>query len=271
MRLLAIASLVVALIPAFSLAQDAPAESAGKLPPERTYSKAPYVHNIPLLDAEGNVIRSPKPDDPADAKVGVFSYATTCGKCHSDLPTMVQGWHFNFSDPKAPHGRPGEPWILTDLQTRTQIPLSYRQWKGTFHPYDVGLNDFNFAKLFGRHHPGGGALATSKDLRFKMSGNLQVDCLICHTSDDSYDPVIRATAISEDQNFQQAQILAAYIGNVTGQASRLKDNFDPAGRDARRAPKVTYDADRFDARDRVRFNVTNDIPNDRCYTCHTAL
>jgi len=35
------------------------------------------------------------------------------------------------------------------VQTRTQLPLSYRGWKGTFHPYDVGLNDFNFARLFG--------------------------------------------------------------------------------------------------------------------------
>jgi hypothetical protein len=246
-----------------------------KAPPERTYSNTPFVHRIVILDEDGAVIRPPKPGEEAGAGAAnstkPMSQAMTCGKCHSDYPVMQQGWHFNFARPDAPHGRPGEPWILTDLQTRTQLPLSYRRWPGTYHPHDVGINDFNFARLFGRHHPGGGAVQTSGDLRLKMSGPLENDCLICHTSDNRYDPAARANAIATDQNFKYAPTLAAFLGKVQGQASRLRDNFDPAGPDARRAPKVTYDPARFDDMGNVVFNISRRVSNERCYFCHTNI
>ncbi|MEO6436184.1 MAG: hypothetical protein ABIP55_10570 [Tepidisphaeraceae bacterium] len=246
---------------------DAPA--AAKAPPERTYSNAPFVHRIVLLDEDGTTIRAPKPGEEANTKP--FSMAKTCGKCHSDYNTMEHGWHFNFSDAGAAHGRPGEPWILTDAQTRTQLPLSYRRWKGTFYPHDVGINDFNFARLFGRHHTGGGALAASQDLRFKMSGAMEIDCLICHTADSSYDAVARAKAFETDQNFKYAASSAASLGTVQGSAAKLRDNFDPTGPDARRAPKVNYDAARFDNLSQVLFDLTRRVPNDRCYFCHTSV
>ena len=260
------------LISALSLLLATQATFGAAAPPERTYSKAPYVHRIVLLDEDGAVIRAPREgDDPAQAPTKPFSMQKTCGKCHSDIDVMSHGWHFNASDPNAPHGRPGEPWILTDNQTRTQLPLSYRGWTGTFHPHDVGLNDFNFARLFGRHHTGGGALAGSKDLRFRMSGALEIDCLICHTSDSRYDPVARATQITTDQNFKYAPALAAFLGKVTGSAAKLRDNYDPAGPDARRAPKVNYDFSRFDDLSQVHFDLSRNVPNERCYFCHTAL
>lgn len=255
-------------------AEPAPA----KAPPERTYSKTPYVHRIPLLDETGTTLRAPRAEEgsataPAAsaAPTQPFSQQKTCGKCHSDYDVMAQGWHFNFADADAPHGRPGEPWILTDPQTRTQLPLSYRRWTGTFHPYDVGINDFNFARLFGRHHPGGGALAGSQDLRFKMSGALEIDCLICHTSDSRYDPAARAAAITDDQNFKYAPALAAFLGKVQGTAERLRDNYDPAGPDARRVPKVNYVWDRFDDLSQVHFDLSRNVPNERCYFCHTNI
>src|SRR5437773_6544347 len=88
---------------------------APKAPPERTYSRSPFVHRIVLLDEDGAVIRPPKPGEEASPTVSTkpLSLARTCGKCHSDYDVMQQGWHFNFADPAAPHGRPGEPWILT--------------------------------------------------------------------------------------------------------------------------------------------------------------
>ena len=259
--------------PASAQAGDDSAAPAAKAPPERTYSNMPFVHRIPVLDEDGTAIRPTKPgEEPApNASSKPMSMAKTCGKCHSDYDAMQQGWHFNAAQPNAPHGRPGEPWILTDLQTRTQLPLSCRRWPGTFHPHDIGINDFNFARLFGRHHPGGGALQTSGDLRFKMSGPLENDCLICHTSDDRYDPVARANAIATDQNFKYAPTLAAFLGKVQGQASRLRDNFDPTGPDARRAPKVTYDAARFDDMGNVVFNISRRVSNERCYFCHTNI
>jgi len=251
-----------------------PSTPSPKAPPERTYSRSPFVHRIPILDEDGTVIRPTKPGEEAapNASSKPMSQANTCGKCHSDYPVMQQGWHFNFAQPNAPHGRPGEPWILSDVQTRTQLPLSYRRWQNTYHPHDVGINDFNFAKLFGRHHTGGGALQTSNDLRMKMSGPLENDCLICHTSDAGrYDPVARANAIATDQNFKHAPTLAAFLGKVQGQASRLRDNFDPAGPDARRAPRVTYDPSRFDDLGNVVFDVERRVSNERCYFCHTNI
>ena len=141
--LIAIACVALFVAP---LARAAEEPAPAKAPPERTYSRSPFVHRIVLLDEDGTVIRPPKPGDEAAAATNStkpVSLAKTCGKCHSDYDVMSHGLHFNFSDVLAPHGRAGEPWILTDVQTRTQLPLSYRGWKGTFHPYDVGLNDFN--------------------------------------------------------------------------------------------------------------------------------
>ena len=126
---------------------------AANAPPERTYSNTPFVHRIVLLDEDGAVIRAAREGEEPNTKP--FSMAKTCGKCHSDYDVMQQGYHFNFANPAAPHGRAGEPWILTDAQTRTQIPLSYRGWKGTFHPYDLGINDFNFAYVPGALEPRG--------------------------------------------------------------------------------------------------------------------
>ncbi|MDB5319765.1 MAG: signal peptide protein [Phycisphaerales bacterium] len=239
-----------------------------KVPPEKTYSNTPYFHRIYLRDAEGNVIKAPPAKDDPGAKP--FSLTTTCGKCH-DYPAMSHGWHFNASEGNAPAGRPGEPWILSDVQTRTQIPLSYRKWPGTVHPYDIGMNDHAFVKTFGSHLPGGGAFANSNDLRFKMSGKLEVACLICHTSNGVYDQPERAKQVMESENFMWAPTVAALLGRVQGEAIKLKDNWDPADPDARPAPKVLYRADRFDPQDNVVFQVTRRVPNDRCYYCHTNV
>ena len=277
LRSLAILVLFFAL-PLAADAQDEPAatappETPKKAPPERTYSEFPFVHRIVLLDEDGQVIKPPKPGEEATSQTNVkpMSQAKTCGKCHSDYDVMATGWHFNFSNPTVPKGRNGEPWILTDAQTRTALPLSYRGWKGTFHPHDVGINDFNFARLFGRHHTGGGALQNSTDLRMKMSGALEIDCLICHTSDERYDPVARATQISVDQNFKYAPTLAAFLGKVQGSASKLRDNFDPTGPDAKRAPKIAYDTARFNDVNEVVLDVAKRVSNERCYFCHTNV
>ena len=263
-------SLVLLIVAALVRAQET---APTKAPPERTYSNAPFVHRIVLLDEDATPIRPAKPGEDAAATASnkPVSLAKTCGKCHSDYDVMSHGWHFNASEPGAPQGRPGEPWILTDPQTRTQIPLSYRGWKGTFHPYDLGINDFSFVRLFGRHYPGGGALADSKDLRFKASGGLEIDCLICHTRDNGYDAAARATQISTDQNFKYAPTLAAFLGKVQGSAAKLRDNFDPTGPDARRAPKINYDASRFDDVGQVVIDIVRRVPNERCYFCHTSI
>jgi hypothetical protein len=270
-------ALSVLLLPATTNAAE-----QGRLPPERTFSSAPYLHRIPLRDETTNPIPAPKAPaagakaDDAGPPAKAFVLDTTCGKCHSDIDVMKSGWHFNFADPAAPAGRAGEPWILTDVHTRTQLPLSYRPWTSVtgakpFHPHDVGINDFNFALNFARHLPGGGIFATSQDLRFKMSGKLEIDCLICHTTDNQHDQVLRANEIGTNQNFKWAPIAASFVARIQGNAQRLKDTWDPNDPDAPPGPKVIYDPSRFDAQGNVTFNVAGPVPNDRCLFCHTTI
>src|SRR5439155_14582503 len=60
-----LAALVIAVLAggvlrvAVAAAEEAPA----KAPPERTYSRSPFVHRIVLLDEDGAVIRPPKPGE----------------------------------------------------------------------------------------------------------------------------------------------------------------------------------------------------------------
>ncbi len=251
------------------------ARAAEGLPPERTFSNTPFLHRILLRDEEGNLISPPRPGPDgkiADDGAKAMSQYATCGKCHSDKDTMYGGWHSNASDPGAPKGRPGEPWIWTDVQTRTQLPMSYRKWPGTWRPNEVGINDFQFALNFGHHLPGGDAAFKSNDLRFKMSGKFELDCLICHVSDNQYDLNDRAAQLGADsQNFKWAATSAAMLGKVQGDAAKFKDNWDPNDPNARPAPKIVYRTERFDGKSMVVLNVSRRVSNDRCYFCHTNI
>lgn len=89
----------------------------------RSDSRAPFVHRIGLYDERGGAI------DPADPDAAPYSPRATCGKCH-EVGAIGRGWHFNAGHAEVPSGRPGEPWIYADPSTGTQIPLSYRGWRG---------------------------------------------------------------------------------------------------------------------------------------------
>ena len=123
----------------------------------KTESRTPFLHHIPVRDAEGQVIALPAPFDeqgkPQEARANPVSTAQTCGRCH-EYEAIGNGWHFNAAKGNAKPGRPGEPWILADPATRTQIPISYRGWPGTVKPADLGMNDFDFLMEFARHLPG---------------------------------------------------------------------------------------------------------------------
>ena len=115
----------------------------------KTDSRAPYVHRLTLYDHDGKAI------DPKDADAPPYSPAMTCGKCHP-YAEIAAGWHFNAPRGTVAPGRPGEPWLLVDEKTGTQIPISARGWPGTFKPADVGLSDWQMVLRFGHHMPGGG-------------------------------------------------------------------------------------------------------------------
>jgi hypothetical protein len=253
-------------------------EKAKKRP--HTDSRTPFVHRIQTRDAQDNPISVPKEGkDGKPPQVPVMAINTTCGKCH-DYPAISQGWHFNMADPHVPAGRPGEPWIMTDdgvledpklpaLNTRTQLPLSYRKWPGTWLPSQVGMNDWEFAYAFGRQLPGGGILETSKDQRFNVTGPLVNDCLVCHIDDNSYDVQARYEQITKKQNFKYAALVAAGVGSAERTREKMKDNWTST--DGPSEPPFEYDLSRFNPQGKVTFDITRQVPNERCYTCHTSL
>ncbi len=200
-----------------ALAQDA------KLGDVSDGNRSIPVHLINLYDEEGSLIR------PGDEPVLPFSTKQTCLPCH-DYRKISSGWHFNAANPDVPAGRRGEPWILVDQRTATQIPLSYRPWPGTYRPEQVGLQPMRFIQMFGRHTPGGGvgedeALQTPEFfMRWLVSGKLEINCLSCHNADPAHDQAEYANQIAH-QNFRWAASASSGLASVRGSAEKMPDNY----------------------------------------------
>ena len=240
-----------------------------------TESRTPFLHNIPLHDAQGRIISPPAllGDDgkPQEAKANPYSTALTCGKCH-DYDAISQGWHFNADAGTAKPGRPGEPWILTDPATHTQIPLSYRGWTGTFKPSDVGLSDYQFVTNFARHFPGGGPGEPGKIRgRMAITGQLEIDCLICHQTAGRYDHEARFNAL-KSENFRWTPTIAAGLGAFASSksAGSIADSVRPDRPAPATLPAIKYNRDRFDTENNVTFQVSRRPPVNNCYYCHTS-
>jgi hypothetical protein len=237
----------------------------------KTGSRGPYLHNIQLHDTEGNVI------SPQDAMAAPYSTEQMCGKCH-DYAVINEGWHFNAAGGNVKPGRPGEPWILTDPATHTQIPLSYRGWPGTFKPSDLGLSDFDFLANFARHFPGGGLgdpdtidPADPRMGRMQITGTLEIDCLICHQSTGSYNHEGRFTAL-KGENFRWAPTIAAGLGTFgsLSNAGSMADQWQPGKPVPATLPSINYNRSKFDADTNVLFQVTRRMSPANCYYCHTS-
>ena len=178
------------------------------------------VHHIPLYDEDYNEIR---PDDDAPMP---FSTRNTCGDCH-DYEKIRTGWHFNSSLNVTEPGRPGEPWVLVDEETGTQLPLSYREWPGTWRPADVGMSDWDFVKTFGRHMPGGDMAEKEEETpdpkaRWNVSGKLEINCLACHNACTEQNQSEWAVQVGRE-DFRWAATGASAMGVVENMASRLPD------------------------------------------------
>jgi hypothetical protein len=246
-----------------------------------TESRTPFLHNIPLHDTQGRLI-SPPPVVSEDGKAqepkaAPYSPGQTCGKCH-DYDTISQGWHFNGDAGTVPAGRPGEPWILTDPATHTQIPLSYRGWPGTFKPSDVGLSDFEFVTNFARHFPGGGAgepdkiKSTDPQMgRMLITGKMEIDCLICHQTAGRYDHEARWNALKA-QDFRWTPTIAAGLGVFASfkSAGSIADGWSPGRPAPSVLPAIKYNRARFDTENNVLFQVARRAPVNNCYYCHTS-
>ncbi len=114
-----------------------------------------------------------------------------------------------------------------------------------------------------------------EDGRWNLSGPLEIDCLICHSNDRSYDPEQRAEQI-EKQNLAWAASVAAGLADVQGSVKLLPESFDPAAErkdDAdpeERLPQLAYRRNRFVAGGKVFFDIVRRPTNNACYQCHSV-
>jgi hypothetical protein len=255
------------------------AETPGKLlGDESDGSRAHPIHLIPLI-AENEDGEQGGKIYPNDDPLLPFSMRWTCGDCHS-YGIISKGWHFSATDPNISPGRPGQPWVLSDSRTGTQIPLSYRQWPGTFRPEQLGLSSREFVKLFGRHTPGGGAgeLETEDPdeiMREYVSGKLEINCLSCHNDEFAHNQSEYFLQISRG-NFRWAAAATCEFASVSGSANDMPDTYDPfmpePPEDAKKVPPtIKYRQSAFDHENKVYFNIVREVPNNRCYFCHSNL
>lgn len=228
----------------------------------KTESRMPHLHHVALKDSAGNTITMPK-STTQPARANAYSTARSCAECH-EYGTIGNGWHFNAGREGVSGGRPGEPWILTDTATHTQIPLSYRGWKGTFVPtakFDdktappnaINMTTRDFLEKFAHHMPGGGIGEPANETeRVEKPGMFQIDCLMCHDAGGFYQHELR---------YRDALVLKKF-----DQAATVAGGFGTAGP----GKAADYDRRRFDHENKVIMPVTKSIPNERCYYCHTA-
>lgn len=235
-------------------------------------SRTVPVHTIPLYgEDEQLIVPQYKSSLPVSCKA-------TCGLCH-DHAAISKGWHFNAMDSSIPPGRPGEPWVWIDEKTGTQIPVSHRDWPGTYKPEELGMTPWAFTKLFGRHSPGGIQTAPENDndleARWEVSGKLEINCLGCHNNSPRQDMTEWAKQIGRE-NFQWAGTAAAGLGDVGGMASRIWGTwsvYDGPNRDDPDyavPPYVKYDASMFDRKHRCRLNITTEPKDSNCLHCHSV-
>ncbi|MDH4201916.1 MAG: cytochrome c3 family protein [Phycisphaerae bacterium] len=232
------------------------------------------VHQIELYDEEGNQIR------PFDKDPKPFSTRITCGRCH-EYGTIASGWHFNgyeseaFNDEgelvKIDWGRPGQPWVLTDSKTRTQIPLSGRKWPGTFSPDELRISSWKFLEMISSHFPGGSygeikAEQPYEERRQEISGLYEVNCLACHNADPHQDQNMAALQAAR-QNYRWIPAASSRMADVSGDTLDLTMFYDPEVNI--NGPTMTYRKDLFDSEDTVFFDITGKPSNERCYFCHS--
>ena len=243
---------------------QAPAEE--KLGDGNDGNRSTPVHVIELFDEKGDAIAVD------ETRMNPVSLKQTCGKCHT-YETIAGGWHFHAGSGKSPGGRIGEPWVIADSETRTQIPVSDRGWAGTYSPAELGVSAWQFLQYFGSHYPGGayGEAEASEDdpvagLRGGISGKFEINCLACHNADSMQNQSDAALQAAR-QNYRWIATVSSGLGIVKGTASELDDLYDPW---TESKINCLYDKGRFNSEDKVAFDIVRQPPANRCYFCHST-
>jgi hypothetical protein len=232
-------------------------------------SRDDFVHRITVYDAQNNVVGPGKSTQP-------YSPSKTCGRCH-EVDQIACGYHFApDADGKVP-GRAGEPWVWVDPKTGTQLPLSFHGWPGSLLPTDAGVSPWAFVQQFGMRTCGGYPTAvreaTAKEVpdRFRLSGPLEVDCLMCHARGSSYDMESWAMQIA-NENLAWAPTAAIGLATIDRAVKKLPDNFDPTAEGAEeKLPATHYQESLFDHDAQVFFDIVRAPTNNACYRCHSSF
>jgi len=239
-------------------------------------SRAHPIHLIPLFPENEDGERGGQ-ITPGDDPLLPFSTHWTCGSCHG-YGIISKGLHFNATDPNVAPGRPGHPWIFVDARTGTQIPLSYRSWPGTFKPDQIGWTSREFTRYFGRHMPGGGVGEKSSEddseiMREFISGKLEINCLSCHNAAPAHNQGQYFLQVVRE-NFRWAAAATCEFASVAGSAKDMPETYDPfmpEPVEKKIPPTVTYKKDAFDQDNKVFFDILREVPDNRCYFCHSNL
>lgn len=107
--------------------------------------------------------------------------------------------------------------------------------------------------------------------RTAITGEMPIDCLLCHGRQGSgYSSFVWTEQIAK-QNFVYAPTVALGLAEINGSLARLK-SFDPTAEDAAsKLPKLTYDTSRFRSDGTVFFDLVRKPQDNACNYCHTNV
>lgn len=274
----------------------------------RSDSRAPYVHRINLYDHEGQVIDPKDPDARPYSPARTCGKCHAYGQIHSgwhfnagrdgvDNGRPGEPWIYTDAAtgtqlPLSKRRWPGtcDPALvgLSDwdflLRFGAHLPGGFPAPKSQEDPSSAALEtpggrsptgpeSLGDRSPTGLARPGSAREAQSDSPRWSISGALEIDCLFCHAASLQHDPAEVSRQL-ERENLEWSATVAAGLAVVRGDAKNLPNDFDPLAPPNpdypdRTAPRLIYDARRFDADDRVLFDLTLRAPIERCYFCHS--
>ncbi len=107
--------------------------------------------------------------------------------------------------------------------------------------------------------------------RWKLSGALSIDCMICHSNDHTFNAEAWWDQIGKE-NFAWASSVAIGLAQVAGGSGEAAGRLRSGGgrQRAKQLPKTTYTPLRVNAEKKIFFDVIRKPSNNACYYCHST-